>query len=427
MAASAPVYLMAPPPGQVRTPVNPPSSGGAVVPAGIAATIVACVCVALRVFTRVHVVSGDLGWDDYLVLCALVFSISFFFVGRHLYAVGAGLHMWDVLFSDYSPRFLQTTVGATLTYAISISFSKLSILAFYLRVSPDQHFRRAVYALLGVVAAYTVTYIFVIVFRCHPVAAAWDLSIKGGTCIEYLIPMMVLSIANIVIDLVILFLPVKVIVPLQIPLRQKISLVLLFATGGFVCAAAIKRTLIMPPLMSSPDYSWDLTEQFIWSFVEVNAGIVCASLAALKPLFMRYLPVLIVSRLRSSHDRSAAEPSDAMTKDGAGERTAASSSNGTLYGHSYEMPRRDESPADDEAQLWARKPEQAKAAPSSVTTSEAKNDVDSIDGLGDLYPGARPPVYAVTGSGFDAQGLQSPDGIQVTKETFVTYGERGCP
>lgn len=101
-------------------------------------------------------------------------------------------------------------------------------------MSPDQNFRRAVYALLGVVVAYTISYILVIVFRCRPVAAAWDLALqgRGGVCIEYLIPMMVLSIANIVIDLVILFLPVKVVVPLQIPVRQKITLVLLFATGG---------------------------------------------------------------------------------------------------------------------------------------------------------------------------------------------------
>ncbi|PHH83474.1 hypothetical protein CDD82_433 [Ophiocordyceps australis] len=225
------VYLMEPPPGAVRTFTNPPNDGGLVVPAGVATTLVALVCVCLRVFTRVHVVSGDLGWDDYLVLCALVFSISFFFVGRHLYQVGAGRHMWDVLFSEYSPGFLQTTTAATLTYAISITFSKLSILAFYLRISPDHKFRIAVFSLFGVVVAYTVTYIFVMVFRCSPVAAGWDLSIKGK-CIDNLIPMMVLSIANILIDLVILCLPLKVVVPLQIPTRQKISLVFLFATGG---------------------------------------------------------------------------------------------------------------------------------------------------------------------------------------------------
>ncbi|KJZ76498.1 hypothetical protein HIM_04227 [Hirsutella minnesotensis 3608] len=420
MAAAAPVYLMEPPPGQVRTLVNPPSSGGSVVPAGIATTLIACVCVALRLFTRVHVVSGNLGSDDFLVLCALAFSIAFFFVGRHLYTVGAGHHMWDVLYSDYSPRFLQTTVGATLTYAISISFSKLSILSFYLRVSPDLFFRRAVYGLIGLVCAYTVSYILVIVFRCQPVAKSWDLAVEGK-CIEYLLPMMVLSIANILIDLIILVLPVKVIVPLQIPTRQKVSLVLLFATGGFVCCAAIKRTIIMPPLMRSPDYSWDLTAQFIWSFVEVNAGIVCASLAALKPLFMRYIPVLIVSKLRSSQNRAGTPGSPKVSDNYA-------SSQGT---ECHEMPSRGGcspqpgfrgarpvTPTDEEAQLWSRKQQPIKVS----TSVRNKHDDDSIDSLSDLYPGARPLTYAVTSGGYDAPEPRSPDGVQITKETHITYG-----
>jgi hypothetical protein len=122
-------------------------------------------------------------------------------------------------------------VGATLTYALSISFAKMSVLAFYLRISPDQNFRRAVYTLLGIVIAYTITYIFLMVFRCEPVAYNWDLTLDGK-CIDSLIPMMTLSVANILLDTVVLLLPVKVVLPLQIPRRQKLSLVLLFTTGG---------------------------------------------------------------------------------------------------------------------------------------------------------------------------------------------------
>ncbi|PHH66162.1 hypothetical protein CDD81_225 [Ophiocordyceps australis] len=306
--------------------------------------------------------------------------------------------MWDVLFSEYSPGFLQTTTAATLTYAISITFSKLSILAFYLRISPDHKFRIAVFTLIGVVVAYTVTYIFVMVFRCSPVAAGWDLLLKGR-CIDNLIPMMVLSIANILIDLVILCLPLKVVLPLQIPTRQKLSLVLLFATGGFVCAAAIKRTIIMPPLLASTDYTWNLTEQFIWSFIEVNAGILCASLAALKPLFMRYIPVLIVSRLRSSAVKDSAAVS----------APKPDSKSSTVYG--YELPSRDDLPAakqpqrDDEARLWAR----GQKAP----------DAESMDGSEELYPGVKPPRLTVS---HGAYGMQSGvDGVKVIKETHVSY------
>ena len=131
-------------------------------------------------------------------------------------------------------RQRQTTVAATLTYAFSVSFCKLSILAFYLRVSPGQHFRRSVQALVAVVCTYTLTYLFVILFRCRPVAAGWNLALgkDGSQCIDHAASMMVLSAANIMLDVVILCLPVSVIVPLQMPVQQKVTLTLLFATGG---------------------------------------------------------------------------------------------------------------------------------------------------------------------------------------------------
>ncbi|CAH0003772.1 unnamed protein product [Clonostachys byssicola] len=68
-------------------------------------------------------------------------------------------------------------------------------------------------------------------------------------------PMMTLSIVNIVIDMTILFIPVKVILPLRVPLRQNISLIIISAAGGFVCAAAMERTILMPRLLTAVDYS----------------------------------------------------------------------------------------------------------------------------------------------------------------------------
>ena len=60
------VYVMEPPEGQVRTEVNPPFSGGAIIPAGVATTVIAFIGVCLRLFTRKYVVKGVLGADDCL-------------------------------------------------------------------------------------------------------------------------------------------------------------------------------------------------------------------------------------------------------------------------------------------------------------------------------------------------------------------------
>lgn len=66
-----------------------------------------------------------------------------------------------------------------------------------------------------------------------------------------------------------------------------------------VCAAAIYRTYILPDLINSADYTWKNPPQNVWGSIEANTGILCASVPTLKPFFMRYLPAILSSRMRS--------------------------------------------------------------------------------------------------------------------------------
>lgn len=134
--------------------------------------------------------------------------------------------------SEETPLTFQFTICATICYALSISFSKLSILAFYLRLSPARWFRMLVWCLIGFVSAYSIAYFLVNIFGCSPITASWDLSIENKTCVDTLTSYMVLSIANIIMDCCTLALPVPVVLPLQMARRQKISLILLFGMGG---------------------------------------------------------------------------------------------------------------------------------------------------------------------------------------------------
>lgn len=119
----------------------------------------------------------------------------------------------------------------TVLYSSAVTFSKLSILTFYLRLSVQGPFRWTVYALIGTVTVYTIVYEFLIIFQCTPVAKFWKPTMDGS-CIGRMIPMMTLSVANALIDIVILLIPLKVVIPLKISTRQKVSLILLFGTGG---------------------------------------------------------------------------------------------------------------------------------------------------------------------------------------------------
>ncbi|KAL3295225.1 integral membrane protein [Colletotrichum asianum] len=278
------VYMIDPPEGEDRFAAG--SVGSGMVAAGISTTIVALVFVVLRIFTRAHIVRRSLGIDDLIEL-------------------GVGSHFWQVKYADYDPGFLIYGTCTTMTYSLTVVLAKKSLLFLYLRLCPDQSFRIVVMTLIGIVTAYSIAYQLLSLFGCRPVYASWDaVALKTASCVDKETVYMVLSIANIIMDIVILVLPLKVVIPLQMARRQKASVILLFATGTFVCAAAIKRTIILPPLMKSPDYSWDVAEQFNWSFLEANAGIVCAAVPGLKPFFMRYLPSFISSRITGSSNRT---------------------------------------------------------------------------------------------------------------------------
>lgn len=93
------------------------------------------------------------------------------------------------------------------------------------------------------------------------------------------------SSTNIVIDLWIIALPVKVVWSIQRPRREKYALVGIFALGVFSCIASIIRLYSVRIYTTSKDPFYDSVPINTWSMVEVNLGIWCASIPLLKSLF----------------------------------------------------------------------------------------------------------------------------------------------
>ena len=87
-----------------------------------------------------------------------------------------------------------------------------------------------------VTACLTIFYIIYIVmnlFTCIPVYAAWDLEAKKtAKCINITQFYLSAQITNVLIDGIVLLLPLFIIIPLQVPRRQKASLLVVLATGG---------------------------------------------------------------------------------------------------------------------------------------------------------------------------------------------------
>ena len=109
---------------------------------------------------------------------------------------------------------------------------KDSILNKYLRFFFLRGYGIAAWALIAFIGVAGLTMIITSCFSCWPVAYYWDKTIEGGHCINVLAFWFSLSSFNIVTDLAVWLLPMPVLKSLQLPRKQKISLIAVFALGG---------------------------------------------------------------------------------------------------------------------------------------------------------------------------------------------------
>lgn len=144
-------------------------------------------------------------------------------------------------------------------------FVKLSLLTFYLHLSPQHWFRTAVWASITVVALYTTIITFMMFFNCNPPSKAFNFAIKGGSCIDAAILYMATAVSNIITDVMLFLLPIPMLYKLHMPKIQKVGAIVVFGIGSATVATSIIRLLYLPGVLNSDDPSWDGAPANVWT------------------------------------------------------------------------------------------------------------------------------------------------------------------
>jgi hypothetical protein len=166
------------------------------------------------------------------LIFALLLSVSCL-VGE---SFGLGKHIWNLnenlldLAYDIG-RVTKALYGCYLAYSTSITFTKLSIVATYIRIFPNGGLRYSIYAVGLVVIIFWITSVFAIIFTCVPIEAAWDYSIKDSKCIHILDYFYTAAAVNIATDLLLCFLPLPTIWRLHMPKAQRVVVCFIFGMG----------------------------------------------------------------------------------------------------------------------------------------------------------------------------------------------------
>ncbi|EJT76903.1 hypothetical protein GGTG_06817 [Gaeumannomyces tritici R3-111a-1] len=276
------IGAMPPPPGVVPNFDDPPSLASFIIAISVVLPAFSTCFVALRFYTTLRITHVREMSDN----------LRF----------GFGRHLWDVPFTTFNIHFFKLGAISGTFFGMSITFSKLSILAFYTRFAgtAGKHHKVAIYTLAIIVLIYGTVTSFQFLFDCQPIEKYWDFTITDGKCIDW-IPLMVFNgVMNSLTDAAILILPIWLLWRLRLPLRQRMGVMGVMMTGGLILGVSIARAVKTVEGLSNPDFTWHTVPLLAAIACETHLGLVCVCLLSAKPFLRKHFPKVLGSS-RGTH------------------------------------------------------------------------------------------------------------------------------
>lgn len=232
-------------------------------------------------------------------------------------AFGLGTHEVDIPDSN-RPALARLEYVFSVLYNPALMATKTSILVFYLTLAKMMKaFKWSAVGLLVVVNVAGLALSLLNFFQCTPLSALFlQPHPADSQCVDIVTLYLSSAPLNIATDLCILLLPMPVLKSMRLPRKQKIILYITFGFGVFVTAVDVVRVSYLQgaaltrlndvqagrnPGSDSTrnqeeqlgDFAWTVSLSFMWSAIEVNVGIMCACVPALKPLVTKLMPNML--------------------------------------------------------------------------------------------------------------------------------------
>ncbi|CAF9941792.1 hypothetical protein IMSHALPRED_002900 [Imshaugia aleurites] len=291
-------YASKPPPGVVPDYTNPPRNAGVTRLEVVAPLLmgIAALFVALRLYVRKFIVN-KMGWDDCefdacssnvmtsrelelnksltVAICvSLLLTAATAGCALATTRFGLGYHLYVLPLHEFSPGFLKVELAQQEVYTAASLAVRVAIVLLVLRiVSPIRRYRLAVYVLVFVITVYHVAKAFAFLFGCVPIALNWNITIKGGHCIDRFKLAVGFNALNVITDVL------------------------------FIIAISIYRCYIQNTLVGVTDVTWFYPDVHLWACIELQVGIICGCMPPLKTLFPRILPASWFSQSPSEPHR----------------------------------------------------------------------------------------------------------------------------
>ncbi|OIW29283.1 hypothetical protein CONLIGDRAFT_413814 [Coniochaeta ligniaria NRRL 30616] len=250
--------------------------------------------VALRLGFKLVITRMGLAMDDWLILATTVAGIPSTYIGVHGTAAnGLGRDVWTLPYGNITAfgKFFYIMV---VLYFTQITLLKMSLLFFYLRIFPSTGTRNVLWATVAFNAVFGVVFVFVAIFQCKPISYFWEKwdGEHQGKCIEINSMGWAHAAISIALDLWMLGIPLSQLPGLNLHWKKKVGVAIMFCVGTFVTVVSILRLQSLVTFANSTNPTWDNWDVTNWSTIEINVGIICATLPTARLMLVRLFPVL---------------------------------------------------------------------------------------------------------------------------------------
>lgn len=167
-------------------------------------------------------------------------------------------------------------MAGELSYILLIAMIKASILAFFLRIFPDERFRRLLWGTFFFNLLVGVLYFTLVLVQRQPIWLSWE-GWKDKEPRGVILDLNDLGLAhggtNVALDVWMLVVPFTQLYKLKQPLHKKLSIFAMFSVGVFLTIAAAIRINSLVQFATTTNVTNDITDTIMWSCIEVCVGV----------------------------------------------------------------------------------------------------------------------------------------------------------
>ncbi|KAG8159866.1 hypothetical protein KVR01_010503 [Diaporthe batatas] len=262
----------------------------AVISAAIIFSIVPTAAVFLRVLAR-RIAARNLNLSDYCAIAAVVLAVALEAI--NITAVVHGGLAWGHA-SDIVAHFgsssvvvlLKLIIPLHLLWALSLGFSKASILLLYSQLfNTDHYVIIAARATIGITVVWAMGTILAGCLVCQPLPILWN-TVSGGHCGDQILSFVISGAINLATNVIVIVLPLPALLKLRMGKYKKVILASVFSLGILTCVTGVVRIVCLTQ-MDFTDIPYSMTLANIFGGLEASMAVTLACIPLFRPLVGR--------------------------------------------------------------------------------------------------------------------------------------------